>query len=279
MDATSNHMDDPAVPAESPHPVVGLVVPGHFDEGPSYTTWREQGTADWLLFHTLAGLGRVNGTQALPGTVLLLPPGTRHDYGTDRERWEFQFAHFHPQPAWLPLLTWPEAGAGVRRLGLTATVAERVREALGACIHLAASGLPHAQRLGVNALEAALLWCAQEAQSSLDPRIRAAVEHIGRALAAPASVAVLARVVGLSPSRFAHLFRVQVGTPVMQFVEQQRMAQAKLLLELTQRPVQQVARDVGYDDPLHFSTRFRRLVGSSPTTHRRATAGLKEPGP
>jgi AraC-like DNA-binding protein len=79
----------------------------------------------------------------------------------------------------------------------------------------------------------------------------------------------LARAVNLSVSRFAHLFREQLGVSPQQFVERRRLDAACRLLELTRRSIASIAAEVGYPDPLYFSTRFRRHTGTSPSDYRR----------
>lgn len=46
--------------------------------------------------------------------------------------------------------------------------------------------------------------------------------------------------------------------------ERERMSVAKQLLDLTNRPVSSIAREVGRDDPQYFSQRLRRFAGVSP---------------
>ena len=80
----------------------------------------------------------------------------------------------------------------------------------------------------------------------------------------------LSRVAALSPSRFAHLFRERTGVTPMNFLEARRMEQAKQLLLTTDLPVQQVAQNIGFSNAQHFSTRFRKLTGQSPSAFRQS---------
>ncbi|WP_231930466.1 helix-turn-helix domain-containing protein [Friedmanniella luteola] len=270
------------MPTETATPTVPRVLTGSFAEGPSYVTWRSRGTTDWLVVHTTGGRGRfgaVDGRSLVVGRgdLVLLRPGVRHDYGTaaGADGWELQWAHVHPRPDWAPLLDWPEALPGVRHLHLAGEVHARVRESFARATALGQGGLAQAELFALNALETALLWAATQVPgtSTLDPRLISVLEDVGARLAEPLTVAGLARRAGLSPSRLTHLFSEQLGVPPMRFVERQRMQAARQLLELTSRPVAEVARAVGYDDPLYFSTRFRRHTGCSPTAHRARSTG------
>lgn len=252
---------------------------GEFDEGPGYATYRRRGTADWLVFHTLDGEGRIGAPGedviARRGTTILIQPGTRQDYGTapgrsSDGRWHFLFAHFHPRPDWLPLLDWPPVAPGILRLFPSPTVADRIALALSDAVRHQDSVLPQGEPLAFNALEAALLWCDTQNPKAarLDDRLLRAIEFVDRNLRGDLTVAALARASNLSVSRFAHLFRTQLGVTPQQFVERRRLDAACRLLELTTRPIASVAAETGFPNPLYFSTRFRRHTGFSPTEYR-----------
>ena len=102
----------------------------------------------------------------------------------------------------------------------------------------------------------------------LDPRIRQAMDYIGRRLDQPLNVDTLARHCHISTSRFAHLFRQQVGVAPGRYLEQQRLSRACQLLELTAHSIGEIAGRVGYDDPFYFSQRFKKYSGSSPRAYR-----------
>jgi AraC family transcriptional regulator, arabinose operon regulatory protein len=257
---------------------------GHFDEGPAYGAQRDHGTGDWLMIYTVSGAGRIAASPSAPasctapGEIVLFRPGTYHDYRTERAagRWELLWAHLHPRAWWHELLAWPEIAPGIMRLRLDARTAAEVADALTAAHALASGPLARREPLAMNALERALLWCdaanLQPGESRLDPRIRAAMEALCRDLDQRISVSLLAGAAGLSPSRFAHLFRAQVGESVIHYRERQRLSRACQLLSVTDHQVARVAKAVGFANPFHFSTRFRRFAGLSPRAYRRRHA-------
>ena len=55
----------------------------------------------------------------------------------------------------------------------------------------------------------------------------------------------------------------------MEYVQVLRVEEAKLLLETTDRAVDDVALDVGYLEPSSFRRLFRRMVGLTPSEYRR----------
>lgn len=258
---------------------------GGFTADDRYDVWRPRGTEDWLLLNTVAGSGRVSvvghpDVITGPGDVVVIRPGTPHDYGTASAAgvpgsWSLQFVHLHPRPEWLGWLDWPQPVPGVLRIRAAGETRRRIVEALEAAGTFGRSELRQAAMFAVNAVETALLWCTTSDPGAglLDPRVLAAMEDIATRLAEPLTVAELARRAGLSPSRFAHLFTAQVGVSPMRYLERQRMRLAEQLLDLTPRTVGEVARTVGFTDPLYFSSRFRAFAGMSPTAYRQRRRG------
>ncbi len=260
-------------------PQVDWVNAGTMAEREGYRVIRPRGTTDFLLIHSREGQGRFGSRgrpdlSAGPGTVTLLHPGTPHDYGIadHADRWLLGFCHFHPRPDWQVLLDWPQDRPGVGRLVIGGAIADRMSAALDDAGYWSRSPQPRARLFAMNALEQVLLWCDSQnpRAGAIDERLVRVLEHVDRRLAEPLTVADLAAVAHLSPSRFAHLFTEQVGSTPLAFVERQRMTVARQLLEQTGRPVAEIAAAVGFGDPLYFSTRFRRLTGSSPSAYRRS---------
>ena len=264
---------------ETPHPNFVHLVTGHFEHH-HVAAWRERGTADWLLIYTVAGRARCGyeGGEilALPGDILLLRPGTRHDYGeeTTVRRWELLWTHFHPKPDWLDLLLWPEEAPGLMRLSLPPGEArDRILARFFDVHRLASSAFPRHTRFAMNALEEVLLLCdalnPRSQTARLDARIERTLHYLNRHLAESLSLADLAQVSGLSVSRLSHLFHRQVGITPQQYQEAQRLSRAKQLLELTRRPIQAIAEEVGFENPFYFSLRFKRQTGLSPRAYRK----------
>jgi AraC family transcriptional regulator of arabinose operon len=81
-------------------------------------------------------------------------------------------------------------------------------------------------------------------------------------------VGELAKIAGMSASRFAHLFRRQVGVPPQQFVEQRRLMRAEQLLKHSSLSVKEISHDVGFRSPFYFSLRFKSRTGKSPRAYR-----------
>ena len=251
---------------------------GHFREGRSYSTRRPAGAADYLLIVTIAGAGYHRSGRASirvePGEALLYTPGVAQEYGTCAQpgRWELIWAHFPEDARRADLLRWPEAAGGARTLRL-GEVAPAVVESMRDLVAWQAGGSPHRHEFAANALERVLLWCDTVnpggTRAGLDPRVQQALEVVAGRLELPLDVASVASDVGLSASRFSHLFSRQVGESLPAYLERRRLERAEDLLRMTDRSIAEIARSVGYADPLYFSRRFSRRYGTSPRAWRR----------
>ena len=107
-------------------------------------------------------------------------------------------------------------------------------------------------------------------EGRMDPRIKRVLAQIDARLHDRLSISRLASDAGLSPSRFAHLFRMEVGISPAQYLRQRRMALALVLLDRTSLPVREVMLHVGCNDPSHFARDFRRFHGFGPRERRTA---------
>lgn len=85
----------------------------------------------------------------------------------------------------------------------------------------------------------------------------------------PLSVAAIARQVAMSPSHFAHRFRVVARMSPMRFVKEVRLDAARTLLLSDGVRASEVALRVGYESPAHFSRDFKRRFGTSPARYAR----------
>ncbi|MBI1336461.1 MAG: helix-turn-helix domain-containing protein [Phycisphaera sp.] len=256
---------------------------GYFHEGPNYGIHRSRGSEDYLLIYTLSGGGRLIGadgeSHCRAHEVVLFKPGFEHGYFTDEScgEWEFYWAHFLPRADFTTHLDWPPTATGMEgccRLAIPEAhgLREQIVNHMAQVHRLMCGYAPMRSQLAQNALESALLWCdtvnPRTQRETFDRRVRIAMDHVARSLHRRITVDELARLVHLSPSRFAHLFRDQTGLTPIAFVEQQRLARAQQLLELTSLSVAQVSQQVGFESPFYFSRRFARALGHSPRAYR-----------
>jgi AraC-like DNA-binding protein len=86
------------------------------------------------------------------------------------------------------------------------------------------------------------------------------------------TVSELARNVGLSDSRFYHLFHRDAGVSPARYLRECKLREAAHLIQTTSLPVKDVLQIVGVDDPSHFIRNSRKRFGLCPTLYRLSTA-------
>ena len=99
--------------------------------------------------------------------------------------------------------------------------------------------------------------------------VRRAVEFIDAHFAERVTLAAVARHVGLSPFRVAHLVKAVTGRSILQHVKRMRVQRARHLLETTDDPCADIALAVGFRDQSHLIRHFRALTGTTPARYRR----------
>lgn len=82
------------------------------------------------------------------------------------------------------------------------------------------------------------------------------------------TVADMADAASVSSSYLIRLFKRSLGTTPYNYLLRYRITKARELLDETNRPVVQVAHDVGFSNESNFSYRFSKMVGQSPRAYR-----------
>lgn len=98
--------------------------------------------------------------------------------------------------------------------------------------------------------------------------LRRVREHIHQRLAERIELSDLAQIAGLSECHFARAFKQSVGMPPHRYVLQRRIEAAALMIERTDRPLSEIALDVGFSDQSHFTRMFSRLARQTPREFR-----------
>ncbi|MDD4914855.1 MAG: AraC family transcriptional regulator [Methylococcales bacterium] len=107
-----------------------------------------------------------------------------------------------------------------------------------------------------------------------DPRIARAVEFLFEHGDDLSPVAVLAESVGLSASRFQHLFSEQIGVPFRRYRSWNRMRLA--IREIIKgHNFTDAAHLAGFSDSAHFSHDYRKTFGAAPTISLKKLARLQ----
>jgi AraC family transcriptional regulator, arabinose operon regulatory protein len=276
----------PVVQAAARHPLLRSLLAtdaGFFPEAAAHGVEREKGVAGTILIVCRAGRGWLRigrGKDAAehavgPGDVVLIPPSAPHAYGADEvQPWTIQWVHFCGEETvcWLRWHRWTEGG--VRHLapgGAGQIDLGRVHEQL-------AQGYDERHLL---LAATALRWALAQLGGLGDARVgvttHEAINVVERWMREHSSERVslgeLARRAGLSPAHFTMLFRRRFGFAPIDFFLRLKIGRACNLLDNTEWPVRRVAEEVGFEDALYFSRRFRRVMGLSPKAYRAAQKG------
>lgn len=284
------HRNRPIAPPDpvKPNPVTGSMT---FTSGSvgwgNYDRWvvgyTRQGACDYhLTWPAKKGHSGHKTLAVAPHDMLLIPPrvSQRWQVPVRSPSWSILWAVFQPRPHWFAWLTPTATSEGYYLLTMTdPKVRHEAWQAMERMHMLATSSLRHRLELSLNALEQVLLWCQDEQSrqsSPMDQRVAAALEYMASHLHEPLTLQKLAASCHTSRSRLAALFSDQVGVAPLRYFEQQRMAKAAQLLEMTPLQVKQVAYELGYEDAHHFSKRFIAHFQQSPLTYRQQKTRLPQ---
>jgi AraC-like DNA-binding protein/quercetin dioxygenase-like cupin family protein len=142
--------------------------------------------------------------------------------------------------------------------------------------HIAGEGGRHMEKRGLMFMLLDAVYDAQNqarVEKALPDHQRLAVQRAQRvilsALASEPDVDGLAAQAGWSRDHFARLFRAQTGFTVAGYVRQHRLLEARRLLIEGRLTVGEVARAVGFSDPLYFSRAFSRVFKTPPSDLRK----------
>lgn len=197
--------------------------------------------------------------------------GYGEDYAIDTGQWEAFTFHFHPSETMRALLDAANVPASYSWNGVIGEeMLAQYQEIFGypemdeVVSHYRAAIL----------VEQTLLALLRHLEGVVQPprtmRLQDLKHYLDLNPTPPHTLAGLAQMVNLSPSRFAHLFTQEYGVPVYTYITRVRMERAQMLLRTTDLPASAIGQQVGYADPRHFYTVFKRVVGMTPKVYRRS---------
>lgn len=97
-----------------------------------------------------------------------------------------------------------------------------------------------------------------------------AVEFMHRNLHEKLTLTDLARISRLSPSQFARVFKEELGTSPIEYLQELRLLRAKRLLKDDDKSITDIALDCGYNSSSYFSRCFLRRFGISASDYRKS---------
>jgi AraC-like DNA-binding protein len=198
-------------------------------------------------------------------------PGLYHAYQPDPAGWSERWVLFDG-----PAAAAHEALGGLDRARPVVPLGPSVKR-----LHTLFDGLDEAVEAGSphrDVVAAALVHqlLAQLLVGRVDTDLSRVVRYLDEHAVEPLTVGEHARRLGLDEAALRDEVHRATGSTPKEYILRTRLSRAKRLLLATDRPVREVARAVGYDDPAYFTRLFTRRVGAAPSEFRRGAR--YEPG-
>lgn len=92
--------------------------------------------------------------------------------------------------------------------------------------------------------------------------------HLLKALSTTLPMKELEKLTGTNSKHLNAAFKFCAGVTVYEYLREERMKEAKNLLEKTQFPVQDIAYQIGFKDSANFATAFKEKFGLTPREFR-----------
>lgn len=157
------------------------------------------------------------------------------------------------------------------RLGTVAVDARRVLAEIGSHDRLAPVAI---DSLVLSMLVTAARLTSDVAHHARAPRwVQQAREYVHEHYRRGFRVGELASLVGVEPSRLAHVFRRYYGCSVGEYARAQRLSWALEQLEETDTPIAKVAVSAGYCDQSHLTREVKRALGLGAARYRVSRRG------
>ena len=245
---------------------------------PRLPTWRPKGRIDWQLIYSAAGEGHfiLDGqevTVPAGNMVLYQPKQEQHYYFLGKDHSQYWFVHFTGRLVRNILKQYEIPLDGyILHTGISfdyEILFRRMRDELVEC----RTGY---EEMLVYLLRALLITVSRKmhdhvlnisgfVQEEMDKAKIYFRDHYNEKI----SIEQYAASRNMSTSWFGKSFTGTFGVSPKKFILDQRIRNAQMLLETTDGTVSEIARIVGYDNPLYFSRVFRKEKGLSPANYRK----------
>lgn len=261
------------------------IPPGHpyppFKHPESYTLNQDTGRVldEYQVIYIAAGEGEFwsepSGAQAIKrGSVFLLFPGVRHRYRpnpkTGWDEWWIGFSGLHARSI---IHNRFSPRQPVHHIGLNPEMQYLFTDACDLARH---ESNGYGERIAAKIFEILVQSHLQTQQydretSRYQTRIRRACDQMRESLDQPFDSRAFAREQGISHTSFRRHFTAHVGMAPIAYLLELRLRKATRLLAQTTLPVQTIAAECGFDNPLYFSRFFKKRTGHPPSHARGQT--------
>ncbi|WP_416829265.1 helix-turn-helix domain-containing protein [Ectobacillus polymachus] len=98
--------------------------------------------------------------------------------------------------------------------------------------------------------------------------ITACLNHISKNIYHEISLQDLASVTNINPSYLSQLFKKEVGIPLSEYIQRERIEEAKKLLTLTKYPLSDICTWLTFNDQSYFTKIFKKVTNTTPRQYR-----------
>ncbi|NCN04280.1 MAG: helix-turn-helix transcriptional regulator [Spirochaetales bacterium] len=91
------------------------------------------------------------------------------------------------------------------------------------------------------------------------------LQHLGDKL----SLEDLASIGGCTPTYLSRIFRKEYNQTLGEFIRTKRVEEARWLMSNSEKPIAEIAEELGFEDTSYFGKVFRSVVGMSPGEYRK----------
>ncbi|MFY4674995.1 helix-turn-helix domain-containing protein [Bacillus anthracis] len=99
-------------------------------------------------------------------------------------------------------------------------------------------------------------------------KINMCLDYIAKNIYNDITVNALANYIQINPSYLSDIFKKEVGIPLKQYIQRERIEEAKRILTLTQYPVSTICHMLNFHDQSYFIKVFKRFTSITPKQYR-----------
>lgn len=251
---------------------------GYYPKAAFHTRERRNGSPQYILIYCVQGEGwyylHNQKYVVKPNQVFILPADQAHRYGTDvTNPWTIYWLHFtgsraHHFLQYLqqdvdpsPVTVSPQA----ERFQLFDDIMAHIEMSFNMDnLVYANSSLARFLATFNNAV-----YNPSRVTKTEDDPISRSIAFMRDNLNRTLSLDELAQMAGMSASHYSAVFRTKVQSAPINFFTFLKIQEACRLLENTQLRIKEVAYQIGYSDPYHFSRVFTHMMNVSPRDFRK----------
>lgn len=96
-------------------------------------------------------------------------------------------------------------------------------------------------------------------------------QYVSENIFAPIRAEEIAHTLGYTRAYLCNQFKRQVGIPLTQYVQQEKILEAKRMLQFTDKDLSEIAALFAFSSQSHFQTVFKKIAGETPMEYRKRT--------